>query len=158
MPKIKTNRAAAKRFRKTASGKYKCGHANKSHILTKKATKRKRNNPAEGPCSEAWSYNYLDDPVRIVQVDAFRIDKTEVTNREYRACVVVEEEEGVVCVVPEVGVVVSGPGPSSLPVPPTGLVNSSPSGPVRTNSSMTVVDRRMTTIEVVRKPGHRVPV
>lgn len=43
MPKIKTNRAAAKRFRKTASGKYKCGHANKSHILTKKATKRKRN-------------------------------------------------------------------------------------------------------------------
>jgi large subunit ribosomal protein L35 len=43
MPKIKTNRAAAKRFRKTASGKFKCGHANKSHILTKKATKRKRN-------------------------------------------------------------------------------------------------------------------
>ena len=41
--KIKTNRAAAKRFRKTASGKFKCGHANKSHILTKKATKRKRN-------------------------------------------------------------------------------------------------------------------
>jgi len=40
---IKTNRAAAKRFRKTASGKYKCGHANRSHILTKKATKRKRN-------------------------------------------------------------------------------------------------------------------
>ena len=30
-------------FRKTASGKYKCGHANRSHILTKKATKRKRN-------------------------------------------------------------------------------------------------------------------
>jgi large subunit ribosomal protein L35 len=42
MPKIKTNRAAAKRFRKTASGKYKCGHANRSHILTKKSTKRKR--------------------------------------------------------------------------------------------------------------------
>ncbi|NLW98007.1 MAG: 50S ribosomal protein L35, partial [Xanthomonadaceae bacterium] len=34
---------AAKRFRKTASGKYKAGHANRSHILTKKATKRKRN-------------------------------------------------------------------------------------------------------------------
>ena len=53
MPKIKTNRAAAKRFRKTASGKYKCGHANKSHILTKKATKRKRNlrqtNHVRGP-------------------------------------------------------------------------------------------------------------
>ncbi|GGD58470.1 50S ribosomal protein L35 [Pseudoxanthomonas indica] len=43
MPKIKTHRAAAKRFRKTASGKYKAGHANRSHILTKKATKRKRN-------------------------------------------------------------------------------------------------------------------
>ena len=43
MPKIKTHRAAAKRFRKTASGKYKAGHANKSHILTKKSSKRKRN-------------------------------------------------------------------------------------------------------------------
>ena len=42
MPKMKTNRAAAKRFRKTASGKFKCGHAFKSHILTKKSTKRKR--------------------------------------------------------------------------------------------------------------------
>jgi large subunit ribosomal protein L35 len=42
MPKIKTNRAAAKRFRKTASGKIKAGHAFKSHILTKKSTKRKR--------------------------------------------------------------------------------------------------------------------
>ena len=42
MPKIKTNRAAAKRFRKTASGKYKAGHAFKSHILTKKTSKRKR--------------------------------------------------------------------------------------------------------------------
>jgi large subunit ribosomal protein L35 len=42
MPKIKTHRAAAKRFRKTATGKYKAGHANKSHILTKKSTKRKR--------------------------------------------------------------------------------------------------------------------
>ncbi len=41
--KIKSNRAAAKRFRKTASGKFKCGHAFKSHILTKKSTKRKRN-------------------------------------------------------------------------------------------------------------------
>ena len=43
MPKIRTNRAAAKRFRKTASGKFKAGHAFKSHILTKKSTKRKRN-------------------------------------------------------------------------------------------------------------------
>src|SRR5690554_3103558 len=43
MPKIKTHRGAAKRFRKTASGKYKAGHANRSHILTKMSTKRKRN-------------------------------------------------------------------------------------------------------------------
>lgn len=43
MPKIKTHRGAAKRFRKTASGKYKAGHANRSHIMTKMATKRKRN-------------------------------------------------------------------------------------------------------------------
>ena len=42
MPKMKTNRAAAKRFRKTGSGKFKCGHAFKSHILTKKSTKSKR--------------------------------------------------------------------------------------------------------------------
>ena len=42
MPKMKTNRAAAKRFRKTASGKFKAGHAFKSHILTKKSTVAKR--------------------------------------------------------------------------------------------------------------------
>ena len=36
------NDEAAKRFRKTGSGKFKCGHAFKSHILTKKSTKRKR--------------------------------------------------------------------------------------------------------------------
>lgn len=42
MPKMKTNRGAAKRFRKTASGRFKRGHAFKSHILTKKDTKRKR--------------------------------------------------------------------------------------------------------------------
>ena len=41
--KIKTHRGAAKRFRKTASGKYKAGHAKRSHILTKMTTKRKRN-------------------------------------------------------------------------------------------------------------------
>lgn len=42
MPKIKTNRGAAKRFRKTASGGFKCGHGYVRHILTKKSTKRKR--------------------------------------------------------------------------------------------------------------------
>lgn len=43
MPKIKTKRAAAKRFHKTADGKLKRNKAYKSHILTKKTTKRKRN-------------------------------------------------------------------------------------------------------------------
>lgn len=42
MPKIKTNRAAAKRFKKTASGKYVFAKSHKSHILTKKSRKRKR--------------------------------------------------------------------------------------------------------------------
>jgi large subunit ribosomal protein L35 len=41
MPKLKTNRAAAKRFRKTAKG-YKRGQSQKRHILTKKTAKRKR--------------------------------------------------------------------------------------------------------------------
>jgi large subunit ribosomal protein L35 len=43
MPKLKTHRGAAKRFKSTASGKFKRGKAYKSHILTKKTTKRKRN-------------------------------------------------------------------------------------------------------------------
>ena len=42
MPKMKTNRAARKRFRLTATGKVRRNRANKSHILTKKARKRKR--------------------------------------------------------------------------------------------------------------------
>lgn len=42
MPKIKTNRGAAKRFKRTGSGKLKRHHANTSHILTKKAPKRKQ--------------------------------------------------------------------------------------------------------------------
>jgi large subunit ribosomal protein L35 len=42
MPKIKPHRGAAKRFRKTATGKFKRAKANKSHILTKKAPGRKR--------------------------------------------------------------------------------------------------------------------
>jgi large subunit ribosomal protein L35 len=43
MPKMKTNRSAAKRFRRTASGKLKRSKAYHSHILTKKSPKRKRN-------------------------------------------------------------------------------------------------------------------
>jgi len=43
MPKIKTNRGAAKRFRTTGTGKITRRKAFSSHILTKKSTKRKRN-------------------------------------------------------------------------------------------------------------------
>ncbi len=43
MPKIKSNRGAAKRFTATKSGKIKRSKAFSSHILTKKSTKRKRN-------------------------------------------------------------------------------------------------------------------
>lgn len=42
MPKLKTNRGAAKRFKRTASG-FKRAHSHKRHILTKKSPKRIRN-------------------------------------------------------------------------------------------------------------------
>ena len=42
MPKLKTNRGAAKRFRRTAKGGYKRAQTYLNHILTKKSTKRKR--------------------------------------------------------------------------------------------------------------------
>jgi large subunit ribosomal protein L35 len=42
MPKVKTHRGAAKRFKKTASGRFKRHKAYHSHILTKKDRKRKR--------------------------------------------------------------------------------------------------------------------
>jgi large subunit ribosomal protein L35 len=43
MPKLKTNRGAAKRFKTTGTGKIRRSKANKNHILTKKTPKRKRN-------------------------------------------------------------------------------------------------------------------
>ncbi|WP_244835309.1 50S ribosomal protein L35 [Clostridium sp. BJN0001] len=43
MPKMKSNRGAAKRFKKTGTGKLKRAKAFKSHILTKKSSKTKRN-------------------------------------------------------------------------------------------------------------------
>lgn len=42
MPKIKTSRGAAKRFKRTSSGKFKRNQSHRRHILTKKSTKRKR--------------------------------------------------------------------------------------------------------------------
>jgi len=42
MPKLKSNRGAAKRFSRTGSGRFKVKHSHARHILTKKAPKRKR--------------------------------------------------------------------------------------------------------------------
>ena len=53
MPKMKTHRGAAKRFKRTAGGKWKHGRAYHSHILTKKSTKRKRGLRTQVVMSEA---------------------------------------------------------------------------------------------------------
>ncbi len=60
MPKMKSHRGAAKRFRKTGSGRVKHQRQNKRHILTKKRSKRKRQLRTEGELTGA---------------DAQRIDK-----------------------------------------------------------------------------------
>jgi large subunit ribosomal protein L35 len=52
MPKMKTRRSAAKRFRKTASGKIRYKKQGLRHILTKKGAKRKRNLRKSGLLSE----------------------------------------------------------------------------------------------------------
>ena len=53
MPKLKTHRGAAKRFKVTGSGKLKRGHAFHSHILTKKSAGRKRKLVSEANVSDA---------------------------------------------------------------------------------------------------------
>lgn len=53
MPKMKSKRGAAKRFKLTGSGKIKRFHAFSSHILTKKSRKRKRNLRKSGLVSQA---------------------------------------------------------------------------------------------------------
>jgi large subunit ribosomal protein L35 len=57
MPKMKTKSSAKKRFLLTGSGKIKRKHAFKSHILTKKATKRKRGLTMAGLVSPGDSGN-----------------------------------------------------------------------------------------------------
>jgi large subunit ribosomal protein L35 len=57
MPKMKTNPGAKKRFSLTGTGKIKRKHAFKSHILTKKSTKRKRNLTYDGLVSKADQKN-----------------------------------------------------------------------------------------------------
>jgi len=61
MPKMKTNRAAAKRFKRTGSGKLRRMKAYTSHILTKKSRKRKRNlrKPAIVSPSDAKRIDHL---------------------------------------------------------------------------------------------------
>lgn len=53
MPKLKTNRGAAKRFRKTGKGKFKRGQSHFRHILTKKSSKRKRHLSAPAQVADA---------------------------------------------------------------------------------------------------------
>ena len=56
MPKMKTNRGAAKRFKKNGAGAFKRKQGFRNHILTKKSTKRKRQLRADAivaPCDNA---------------------------------------------------------------------------------------------------------
>ena len=55
MPKMKTRRSVAKRFKTTGKGKIKRGHAFRSHILEKKSPKRKRNLRKSGQVSDSDS-------------------------------------------------------------------------------------------------------
>lgn len=57
MPKVKTNSGAKKRFVLTGTGKIKRKHAYKSHILTKKTTKQKRNLTHSGLASKSDTNN-----------------------------------------------------------------------------------------------------
>jgi len=57
MPKVKTKSGAKKRFKLTGTGKVKRKHAFKSHILTKKETKQKRNLTHTGLVSKADEKN-----------------------------------------------------------------------------------------------------
>lgn len=64
MAKIKTNSGAKKRFKLTGTGKIKRKHAFKSHILTKKTTKQKRNLTKTGLVSSADEKRIKDLLVR----------------------------------------------------------------------------------------------
>jgi large subunit ribosomal protein L35 len=60
MPKVKTKSGAKKRFSVTGTGKIKRKHAYKSHILTKKSTKRKRNLTNSGLVHKSDMQNIKD--------------------------------------------------------------------------------------------------
>jgi len=68
MPKLKTNRGAAKRFKKTANGGYKCKHSHLRHILTKKSTSRKRTLRAADTIEKAQSFQRFAISTLIVKL------------------------------------------------------------------------------------------
>ena len=69
MPKLKTHSGAKKRFNLTKSGKVKRAHAFKSHILTKKTTKRTRNLRKNGYADVTNEATVkLVDPVQMIDV------------------------------------------------------------------------------------------
>ena len=58
MPKMKSHRGAAKRFKSTATGKFKRGKAYKSHILNKKTTKLPAGQYLQLPTDRAWEIKF----------------------------------------------------------------------------------------------------
>jgi len=60
MPKMKTHRGAAKRFKRTGSGKLRRRQANKNHILEKKSPKRIRQLRGSAPVAKADERNLRD--------------------------------------------------------------------------------------------------
>jgi len=87
MPKLKTNKAAAKRFKITGSGKIMRLKAYKSHILTKKNTERKRrlSKQVEVPKSEAKKIKKL---LGVWVVKIWWIPKKKIKSLKKRCCYV----------------------------------------------------------------------
>jgi large subunit ribosomal protein L35 len=77
MPKLKTNRGAAKRFRATASG-FKARRSFRNHILTKKATKRKRQ-------LRANAHIYHSDLRSVGRMMPYAVSKAQKRRRLYRS-------------------------------------------------------------------------
>ena len=63
MPKMRTNKTVQKRFRKSATGKLMHAHRNKSHILTKKTTKRKRQLRGESALVNKSQIKYVNSVI-----------------------------------------------------------------------------------------------
>ena len=63
MPKMKTNKTVAKRFKKTGTGKLQHKQAGKRHILTKKTTKRKRQLRADETLHSAKQIKYVNSVI-----------------------------------------------------------------------------------------------